>query len=194
MRLAFASRSATRHGDTHTMAKRMLIDAAHAEETRVVVLDGNRLEESDFELANKALLKGTYTSPRLREWNRRSRPPLSNMAGGATGFWPSTKFIPTITRYRFRQAEAPRTAGLRRGGCERRRRQRRVRSRQRNRRRQARRRPRAGERRGGRRRGGLRRNRQRRGRGRGHHPAPQVAGRVTVFRRSSSGGKFSSSR
>ncbi len=40
------------------MAKRMLIDAAHAEETRVAVIDGNRLEELDFESANKSLLKG----------------------------------------------------------------------------------------------------------------------------------------
>ena len=40
------------------MAKRMLIDAAHAEETRVVVVDGARLEQFDFESANKALLKG----------------------------------------------------------------------------------------------------------------------------------------
>ena len=40
------------------MAKRMLIDAAHAEETRVVVVDGSKLEEFDFESANKALLKG----------------------------------------------------------------------------------------------------------------------------------------
>ena len=40
------------------MAKRMLIDAAHAEETRVVVVDGAKLEQFDFESANKALLKG----------------------------------------------------------------------------------------------------------------------------------------
>lgn len=40
------------------MAQRMLIDAAHAEETRVVVVDGNRLQEFDFESTNKALLKG----------------------------------------------------------------------------------------------------------------------------------------
>ena len=40
------------------MAKRMLIDAAHAEETRVVVVDGARLEQFDFESASKTLLKG----------------------------------------------------------------------------------------------------------------------------------------
>src|SRR3712207_9216005 len=40
------------------MTKRMLIDASHAEETRVVVLDGNRLEEFDLETAHKRPLKG----------------------------------------------------------------------------------------------------------------------------------------
>ena len=40
------------------MTKRMLIDATHAEETRVVVLDGNRLEEFDFETSTKKQLKG----------------------------------------------------------------------------------------------------------------------------------------
>src|ERR1700752_2380238 len=40
------------------MAKRMLIDAAHPEETRVVVLSGNRLEEFDFESSTKRQVKG----------------------------------------------------------------------------------------------------------------------------------------
>ena len=40
------------------MTKRMLIDASHAEETRVVVLDGNRLEDFDVETATKRQLKG----------------------------------------------------------------------------------------------------------------------------------------
>ncbi len=40
------------------MSKRMLIDASHAEETRVVMLDGNRLEEYDVETATKKQLKG----------------------------------------------------------------------------------------------------------------------------------------
>src|SRR5271154_2501653 len=40
------------------MVKRMLIDATHPEETRVVVLNGNRLEEFDFESAAKKQLKG----------------------------------------------------------------------------------------------------------------------------------------
>ena len=40
------------------MAKRMLIDAAHPEETRVVVLSGNRLDQYDFESSTKKQLKG----------------------------------------------------------------------------------------------------------------------------------------
>jgi len=36
----------------------MLIDATHPEETRVVVLDGKRLEEFDFETASRKALKG----------------------------------------------------------------------------------------------------------------------------------------
>ncbi len=40
------------------MTTRMLIDATHAEETRVVVIKGNRLEEFDYESATKKQLKG----------------------------------------------------------------------------------------------------------------------------------------
>ena len=40
------------------MSKKMLIDAAHAEETRVVVLDGNRVEEFDFESRARKQLRG----------------------------------------------------------------------------------------------------------------------------------------
>ncbi|MGB4825795.1 MAG: ribonuclease E/G, partial [Paracoccaceae bacterium] len=40
------------------MPKKMLIDATHAEETRVVVVDGNKVEEFDFETLNKRQLAG----------------------------------------------------------------------------------------------------------------------------------------
>ncbi|MFG6542579.1 ribonuclease E/G, partial [Sulfitobacter sp. M22298] len=40
------------------MSKKMLIDATHAEETRVVVVDGNKVEEFDFESENKRQLAG----------------------------------------------------------------------------------------------------------------------------------------
>ncbi|MBN9088773.1 MAG: Rne/Rng family ribonuclease [Reyranella sp.] len=40
------------------MARRMLIDASHPEETRVVVVDGTKLTEFDFETASRRPLKG----------------------------------------------------------------------------------------------------------------------------------------
>src|SRR5262245_49466019 len=40
------------------MTKRLLIEATHPEETRVVVVDGKRLEEFDYETASKRQLKG----------------------------------------------------------------------------------------------------------------------------------------
>ena len=40
------------------MAKKMLIDATHAEETRVVVVDGNKVEEFDFETQTRRQLAG----------------------------------------------------------------------------------------------------------------------------------------
>ena len=40
------------------MGSKMLIDASHPEETRVVVARGNRIEEFDFESASRKPLKG----------------------------------------------------------------------------------------------------------------------------------------
>jgi ribonuclease E len=47
------------------MTKRMLIDAAHPEETRVVVLDGNRIDAFDIESANRMPLKGNIYLARV---------------------------------------------------------------------------------------------------------------------------------
>ncbi|MDF1734363.1 MAG: ribonuclease E/G [Minwuia sp.] len=40
------------------MATRMLVDAAHPEETRIVIVKGNRLDEFDFEVDSRKPLKG----------------------------------------------------------------------------------------------------------------------------------------
>src|SRR6266540_2256870 len=42
----------------YEMAKVMLIDATHPEETRVAVVDGRKLEEFDVEVASRRPLKG----------------------------------------------------------------------------------------------------------------------------------------
>ena len=48
------------HGgqEEFTMGNKMLIDATHPEETRVVVTRGNRVEEFDYESASRKQLRG----------------------------------------------------------------------------------------------------------------------------------------
>jgi len=55
--LAAAVKRVPRLNEFH-MPNKMLIDASHPEETRVVVLRGNRVEEFDFESADKRQLRG----------------------------------------------------------------------------------------------------------------------------------------
>jgi ribonuclease E len=47
------------------MSKKMLIDASHPEETRVVIVDHNRVEELDFESRNKRQLRGNLYLARV---------------------------------------------------------------------------------------------------------------------------------
>ena len=47
------------------MSNKMLIDASHPEETRVVVVRGNRIEEFDFESEHKKLIKGNIYLARV---------------------------------------------------------------------------------------------------------------------------------
>ena len=47
------------------MSKKMLIDASHPEETRVVIVDHNRVEELDFESRNKRQLRGNVYLARV---------------------------------------------------------------------------------------------------------------------------------
>ncbi len=47
------------------MTKKMLIDASHPEETRVVIVDGNRVEELDFESRHKRQIRGNVYLARV---------------------------------------------------------------------------------------------------------------------------------
>src|SRR5439155_23516049 len=49
---------ASRPSRDWSMSNKMLVDATHPEETRVVVLRGNRVEEFDFESASRKQLRG----------------------------------------------------------------------------------------------------------------------------------------
>jgi ribonuclease E len=54
----FARAVSIDRGDTVSMTKRMLIDGTHPEEVRVVITNGNRLDEYDVETSTKTQLKG----------------------------------------------------------------------------------------------------------------------------------------
>ena len=44
------------------MTKSMLIDAAHLEETRILILEDKKIEDLDFESSTKEQLREIYTS------------------------------------------------------------------------------------------------------------------------------------
>jgi len=68
------------------MTKRMLIDATHAEETRVVVLDGNRLEDFDVETAAKQHLKGNIYLAKVVRVEPSLQAAFVEYGGGRHGF------------------------------------------------------------------------------------------------------------
>ncbi len=68
------------------MTKRMLIDASHAEETRVVVLDGSRLEEFDVETATKKQLKGNIYLAKIVRVEPSLQAAFVEYGGGRHGF------------------------------------------------------------------------------------------------------------
>ena len=83
-----------------SMAKQVLIDASHPEETRVVVVRGQRVEEFDFEAANRKQLRKGKTIYSTRRsppaWSHRSRQPfIELLAATATASSPSARFTPT---------------------------------------------------------------------------------------------------
>ncbi|MGA9866911.1 MAG: ribonuclease E/G, partial [Acetobacteraceae bacterium] len=68
------------------MTKRMLIDATHAEETRVVVLDGNRLDDFDVETSTKRQLKGNIYLAKVVRVEPSLQAAFVEYGGGRHGF------------------------------------------------------------------------------------------------------------
>ncbi len=68
------------------MAKRMLIDATHAEETRVVVVSGTRLEEFDVETSTKKQLKGNIYLAKIVRVEPSLQAAFVDYGGGRHGF------------------------------------------------------------------------------------------------------------
>ena len=76
------------------MAKRMLIDASHAEETRVVVADGPRLEEFDFESAARKQLKGNVYLAKVMRVEPSLQAAFVDYGGNRHGFLPFNEIHP----------------------------------------------------------------------------------------------------
>ena len=94
------------------MTKRMLIDATHAEETRVVVLDGNRLEDFDVETSTKKQIKGNIYLAKIVRVEPSLQAAFVEYGGGRHGFLafdeihPDYYQIPVADRQRLLAQEA----------------------------------------------------------------------------------------
>jgi ribonuclease E len=80
------------------MGKRMLIDAAHPEETRVVVLSGNRLEEFDFETSTKKQVKGNIYLAKVTRVEPSLQAAFVDYGGNRHGFLAFSEIHPDYYR------------------------------------------------------------------------------------------------
>src|SRR5271165_5782480 len=94
------------------MTKRMLIDTTHAEETRVVVLDGNRLEDFDVETQARKQLKGNIYLAKVVRVEPSLQAAFVEYGGGRHGFLafgeihPDYYQIPVADRQRLLELQA----------------------------------------------------------------------------------------
>ncbi|PWL04591.1 ribonuclease E/G, partial [Candidatus Liberibacter asiaticus] len=70
------------------MANKMLIDASHVEETRVVVLRDNRVEELDFESEHKKQIKGNIYLAKVTRVEPSLQAAFVDYGGNRHGFLP----------------------------------------------------------------------------------------------------------
>ena len=88
------------------MAKRMLIDATHPEETRVAVVDGKRLEEFDVEVASKKLLKGNIYLAKITRVEPSLQAAFVEYGGNRHGFLAFSEIHPDYYRIPVEDREA----------------------------------------------------------------------------------------
>src|ERR1700739_3065054 len=88
------------------MANKMLIDATHPEETRVVVQRGNRVEEFDFESAQRKQLRGNIYLAKVTRVEPSLQAAFVDYGGKRPGFFPFSEIHPDYyqTRVADRQA------------------------------------------------------------------------------------------
>jgi ribonuclease E len=94
------------------MASKMLIDAAHPEETRVVAVKGNRVEEFDYESASKKQLRGNIYLAKVTRVEPSLQAAFVDYGGNRHGFLAFTEIhpdyyqIPVADRQALLEAEA----------------------------------------------------------------------------------------
>lgn len=88
------------------MAKRMLIDATHAEETRVAVVDGNRLVEFDYESKLRKQLKGGIFLAKVTRVEPSLQAAFVNFGGNRHAFLPFSEIHPDYFRIPVADREA----------------------------------------------------------------------------------------
>ncbi len=88
------------------MTKRMLVDATHPEETRVVVLSGNRLEEFDFESSTKKQLKGNIYLAKVTRVEPSLQAAFVDYGGSRHGFLAFNEIHPDYYRIPLADREA----------------------------------------------------------------------------------------
>ncbi|NIA68777.1 Rne/Rng family ribonuclease [Pelagibius litoralis] len=88
------------------MAKRILIDSSHPEETRVVVLAGNRLEDFDFETPSRKQLKGNIYLAKITRVEPSLQAAFVDYGGNRHGFLPFSEIHPDYYRIPIADREA----------------------------------------------------------------------------------------
>src|SRR4029077_4848107 len=76
------------------MPNKMLIDATHPEETRVVVVRGNRVEEFDFETAQRKQLRGNIYLAKVTRVEPSLQAAFIEYGGNPHGFLPFHEIHP----------------------------------------------------------------------------------------------------
>ncbi|MCC6598723.1 MAG: Rne/Rng family ribonuclease [Alphaproteobacteria bacterium] len=88
------------------MTKRMLIDATHAEETRVAVVDDGRLTEFDYESAFRKPLKGNIYLAKVTRVEPSLQAAFVSFGGNRHGFLPFSEIHPDYFRIPIADREA----------------------------------------------------------------------------------------
>ncbi|MCB9977251.1 MAG: ribonuclease E/G [Rhodospirillales bacterium] len=88
------------------MTKRMLIDATHVEETRVVICDGSKLIEYDYESKNRKPLKGSIFLAKVTRVEPSLQAAFVNFGGNRHGFLPFSEIHPDYFRIPIEDREA----------------------------------------------------------------------------------------